>query len=247
MYQTERTDEILKILKKYHYVTVDFLVKKICYSPATIRRDLTLLQKQGLVKRSYGGVEILSEGSTPFRFRQHSMKKEKNNIAHFAASLINDNDIVFIDGSSSTQYLGHFLSQKKGITVVTNNMTLASELKESGITVYSTGGFVNETPGILAGELTNHAFSMFHADIMFFSTGGFDDNFIYESNEFYYQHHKAMLDNSDKHVYLCGSDKIGKQGKFVTCSLDKIDYLISDGKVSSKTKRMHKKTKFISV
>ena len=56
MYQSERIDEIMKILKNNHYVTVDYLVKEIKYSPASIRRDLTILQNQGLVTRSYGGV-----------------------------------------------------------------------------------------------------------------------------------------------------------------------------------------------
>lgn len=45
MYQHERINEILKILKENHYVTVDYLVKQIRYSPASIRRDLTLLEK----------------------------------------------------------------------------------------------------------------------------------------------------------------------------------------------------------
>ncbi|MBQ7038932.1 MAG: DeoR/GlpR transcriptional regulator, partial [Clostridia bacterium] len=81
MYQSERMSEIMKILNKYHYVTVDYLVEKIMYSPASIRRDLTLLEKQGLVKRSYGGVEIKSDTATPFMFRQHSMKTAKNRIA----------------------------------------------------------------------------------------------------------------------------------------------------------------------
>ena len=49
MYQQERMDEIMKILQKNHYVTVDYLVKEIKYSPASIRRDLTLLEKQGKV------------------------------------------------------------------------------------------------------------------------------------------------------------------------------------------------------
>ena len=85
MYQQERLDKILKILKNIHYSTVDYLVEQIHYSPASIRRDLSLLEKQGLVKRSYGGVEIIEENVAPFKFRQHSMKSEKNKIAASAA------------------------------------------------------------------------------------------------------------------------------------------------------------------
>ena len=246
MYQTERMDEILRILKKYHYVTVDYLVEKIRYSPASIRRDLTLLEKQGLVKRSYGGVEIKADLSTPFKFRQHSMKSAKNSIASCAAELVKDNDTVFIDGSSSAQYLGHFLTNKKGITVITNNMLLASQLKESGINTYCTGGYVSELPGILAGEITNNTFSMFHADIMFFATSGTNNGVIYGGSEVYFQHHRIMLQNSDKCVYLCGSDKIGKTQKVICATLDDVDYFISDVEMPEDIVNKYKNTKFIN-
>lgn len=247
MYQSERMDEIMKILKEYHYVTVDYLVEKIRYSPASIRRDLTLLEKQGLVKRSYGGVEIKSENSTPFVFRQHSMKNAKNKIGEQAAKLVNDGDTVFIDGSSTAQYIGHFLIHKKDLTVVTNNMTLASYLSENGIVVYCTGGFVSELPGIVSGDITNDTFSKFHADIMFFSTSGVDNGVIYGNNEIYKQHQRIMLENSDKKVYLCGSDKIGSKKNMIICSLDDIDYFISDGKIDKSLTEKYKNTEFVEV
>ena len=112
MYQQERMDQIIKILKKYGYVTVDYLVDQIRYSPASIRRDLTLLEKQGLVVRSYGGVSLKDSRGTPFKFRQHSMKTEKNAIAKFASSLVKNGDTIYIDTSSTTQYIGHFLTEK---------------------------------------------------------------------------------------------------------------------------------------
>ena len=247
MYQSERMDEIMKILNKYHYVTVDYLVEKIRYSPASIRRDLTLLEKQGLVKRSYGGVEIKSEDAAPFVFRQHSMKTAKNRIGEQAAKLVNDGDTVFIDGSSTAQYIGHFLIHKKDITVITNNMMLASYLSENGIAVYSTGGFVSELPGIVSGDITNNTFSKFHADIMFFSTSGVDNGILYSNNEIYKQHHRIMLENSDKKVYLCSSDKIGTKKNMIFGSFDSIDYFISDGKIDKKLKEKYKKTKFVEV
>lgn len=247
MYQTERMDEIMRILKKYGYVTVDYLVEQIRYSPASIRRDLTLLEKQGLVHRSYGGVEIKTEASTPFVFRQHSMKSAKNKMAQEAAKLVNDGDTVFVDGSSSAQYMGHFLVNKKDITVVTNNMLLATQLAENGVKVYCTGGYVSELPGILTGDVTTGTYSRFYADIMFFSTGGTAGGNIYSGSEAYVQHHRQMLENSRIHVYLCGSDKIEKTRNLILCSMDEIDYFITDGNVNEEMTHKHKKTNFIKV
>ena len=101
-------DAIMELLKKNHYVTVDFLVEKIRFSPASIRRDLTLLEKQGLVTRSYGGVTLSDANYAPFKLRSHSMKSVKNAIAKRATALVENGDVIFLDGSSTTQYMGNY-------------------------------------------------------------------------------------------------------------------------------------------
>lgn len=248
MYQQERLDKIIEILKNIHYSTVDYLVEQIHYSPASIRRDLALLEKQGLVKRSYGGVEILEETVTPFKFRQYSMKSEKNKIAAAAADLVKNGDTVFLDASTTTQYMGHYLSEKKDICVITNNIMLASHLKESGICVYCTGGMLTELPGSLTGAIAANTFSLFRADIMFFSEDGIDENgSITVAPEEHFIYKKAMLENSDKVVFLCGSDKIGRHSKLVQCTLDDIDYFISNKALPDSLKEKFPNTEFICV
>ena len=56
MFKCEREKEILDILKQTEYATVEYLSKKMCISPSSIRRDLSSMEAQGLVLRSYGGV-----------------------------------------------------------------------------------------------------------------------------------------------------------------------------------------------
>ena len=246
MYQQERMDEILKILKKYNYVTVDFLVEKINYSPASIRRDLTLLQKQGLVVRSYGGVRLNDANSAPFRFRQHSMKIEKNKMAQAAADLVKENDVVYLDGGSTIQYIGHFLTEKKKITVLTCNILLADYLSEHGIVTYCTGGRIVEYPGILGGQIMQNTLANFNVDIAFFSSNAFTlDGKILSSTENAAYVHKCIRKTAKKLVYLCGSDKIGGSGNFVDMTLDDIDYLISDGDLPENLKKEYNNTKFI--
>lgn len=60
MYDLERQNKILEILKEKKTISVDKLTKLIYASPATVRRDLTQMEKRGLVQRTYGGV-ILQE------------------------------------------------------------------------------------------------------------------------------------------------------------------------------------------
>lgn len=235
MYQQERMDKIMKILKENHYVTVDYLVQEIRYSHASIRRDLTLLEKQGFVKRSYGGVEIKDEKDTPFRFRQHSMKFAKNAIAKRAASLVKNGDTVFLDCSSTTQYMGHFLTNKKGITVITSNMMLAAYLFEHGIMTYCTGGKVTEYPGLLGGKWVSDFLSSFTVDIGFFSTVGINaQGVVLSSSDNGIAFVENLRKNCRKLAYLCGSDKFDSDAKFKCFSPDKLDYFISD-KLPDKT------------
>ena len=243
MYQQERMDEIMKILKKNHYVTVDYLVKEIKYSPASIRRDLTLLQKQGLITRSYGGVTYKDANISPFRFRQHSMKSAKNAIAKKAASLVKNGDVIFLDGSSTTQYMGRFLVDKKGITVVTCNMLLADFLSEHGINTYCTGGKVVEYPGILGGDFMLEFLPKFNIDIAFFSSAAFNaKGQILSMGEGSVRKHRTYRNHSKQLVYLCGSDKFDTEGKLVSLTLHDIDYFISDQNLPKELKQNYKTT-----
>lgn len=246
MYQQERMDEIMRILKKNHYVTVDYLVKEIKYSPASIRRDLTRLEKQGLCTRSYGGVTYKDANISPFRFRQHSMKSAKNAIAKKAASLVKNGDVVLLDGSSTAQYMGTYLTEKNGITVITCNMLLADFLSEHGINTYCTGGKVVEYPGILGGEIMLQSISEFNIDIAFFASNSFDlKGQVLDVSEFAHAKQRVFRKQAKNLVYLCGSDKIGADAKYVGLSLDQIDYFISDALLPESVRENFKTTTFL--
>lgn len=247
MYQQERMDEIMKILKKNHYVTVDYLVKEIKYSPASIRRDLTLLEKQGLITRNYGGATYKDANISPFRFRQHSMKSVKNAIAKKAASLVKNGDVIFLDGSSTTQYMGHFLTNKKGITVITCNMLLADFLGEHGINTYCTGGKVVEHPGILGGKFMLDVLSKFNIDITFFSSTAFNSKGeIVSHGENGAYNHQTFRKQSKKLVYLCGSDKFNTEASFIGLTLNEVDYFISDKNLPENIRNNFKSTLFLT-
>ena len=246
MYQQERMDQIMKILKENHYVTVNYLVEEIRYSPASIRRDLTLLEKQGMVVRSYGGVMLGDSNISPFRFRRHSMKIAKNAIAKKAATLVKENDIIFLDGSSTAQYMGHFLTDKKNITVITCNINLADFLSEHGITTYCTGGKIIGYPGILGGDIMINSLSSFRVDIAFFASAAFSpDGQILAMGEGGVSCHHAFRKCAKQLAYLCGSDKFGANGKFASFDLNKVDYFISDKSVSDELKQEYKNTTFL--
>ncbi len=246
MLQKERTNAIMHVLQENGYVTVKFLVEKLHYSNATINRDLNFLQKQNLVKRSYGGVEIVKTRGVRLPFRYHKMKSVKTLLSKRAAEMVKDGDVIFIDGTTTTEYMGHFLENKKDITVITNNMALVMHLAEMRIKVICLGGSVAEVPFMLCGEDTLENASNYHADKFFFSSKHISMLGIIDALGSYGDMRRKMMENSDKVIYLADHEKIGEV-KGRTFSFNDVDVVITDFGFSESVKEKYPEVEFVEI
>lgn len=229
MYQKERIDNILQIIKENGYITVKYLTEVLHYSNATINRDLNIMQAQKLVVRSYGGVELCENVSVPLEFRYHKEKQAKRHIAKRAAEFICDGDVVFIDGTTTSEGIGDYISDKKDLTVITNNMALAAHLSEYGIRAVCTGGAVRESPYMLSGNDAVRTLMRYNTDKAFFSTGGITKNgFIGANSTSYNMIHETAIKNTKKSFYLIDHSKINIDLKYNIVHLSDIDTIISD-------------------
>ena len=246
MSQTLRQQQILDILEKRGYVTVRYLVDQIHYSSATINRDLNKMEVLGLVKRSYGGVEAAKKEHLPaLPERQFYMKKEKRRIAGAAAQLIQNGDTLFLDGSTTVQYLLPFLSEKKDLRILTNNMRLAIELSNLDFDVVCLGGHVTERPHVLDGDETIEVAQKYQAHKMFFSL----DAITIDGNVHgvHYLLYKSMMKNSDEVYLLIDQTKIVQRLDTKLCDFSVLSGVISDFTFPDETKRMYPNVKFITV
>ena len=115
MFQRERIDKILSILHRRGYITVKSLTEELHYSTATINRDLNILEQMGEIRRTYGGAELTVPKTVPVMFRYEQGKTGKKRIAKAAADLVEDGDTIFMDGSTTVQYMGEYILEKKNI------------------------------------------------------------------------------------------------------------------------------------
>ena len=251
MYQKERLDEILKLVKENGYVTVKYLTNALHYSNATVNRDLNHLESQGLITRTYGGVEAKEDTGVKLPFRYHKMKAEKRKIGERAASFVRDGETIFIDGSTTGEYMAEFLAGKKDLTVVTNNMTLAIRLSEYGISVYCLGGKVVEPPSMLDGVDTVASAARHKAHKMFFSTGFVTEDGKIGTAETYYLMHQTMVENSEEVYFLADHEKadnvLPKRFNRILFDLSKVRCVISGHEFSEETKRKFPNTLFEKV
>ena len=113
MLHEERHEQILAQLKIKHAVKVNTLAKELGASESTIRRDINELDKKGLLKRVFGGAVSLSGNiaseATDIAERKQLNVEEKDRIAQYAATLISDNDFVFIDAGTTTEKMIEYL------------------------------------------------------------------------------------------------------------------------------------------
>lgn len=211
----EREKFILEKLLRQKRITVKEIAHELFISEPSVRRDLTSLEKQNLIKRVHGGAVMeetaLSRHKIPFLVREMEQSASKIIIAEKAAKLIKDNDVIFLDASTTAYCIIPFLAAKRNITVVTNGVKALTKLAEYEINTISTGGKLISSCFALIGEEAYKTIDSVNADIAFFSCRGISDNGLLTdiSAEENYLRQK-MIKNSAKSFLVCTSDKIGK-------------------------------------
>lgn len=175
MLSEERKKQILEYVNHRNAVTVQELMQKFSASEATIRRDLTELNKKGLLVKVHGGaVALQNQITTDYNVSEREMvnREEKMNIARYAATLIHPNDLVFLDAGTTTGYLVDYLDYGvcREVIFVTNAIVHATKLSAGGYTVYLTGGRIKSTTEALVGTECYACLQQYQFSLGFFGT-----------------------------------------------------------------------------
>ncbi|MDP4152280.1 MAG: DeoR/GlpR family DNA-binding transcription regulator [Bacillota bacterium] len=232
MLTLERHNKILEILNKKKSVTVNELSKKLFASPATIRRDLTAMEKSGLITRSHGGAVLYeSSNAEPSQvIREHENIKEKKVIANLAADFIKNSYSIFLDSSSTAGFLVPHLTRFRNLSVVTTGIKNALLLMEkTDVRVHVPGGMIAPNSNTITGSDTLEYISHINVDVAFISCAGIDTiSGITEGSFEQSQLKRKMLSNAKSRILLCDSSKFGHTFLCRTCDFNGIDYFISD-------------------
>ena len=228
----ERGKLILEYLEKSHFASIAELAAVIFTSEATVRRDIVKLEAIGAIKSVYGGV-VLSEyekSPVPLFLRDKENSAAKDRLAKEAAQIVTDNMTIILDSSSTVRRMCKYLSDRKGLTVITNNLRVIDELKSSDVCVISVGGTLVKERDCFVGHFAEEFIKNFKADMLFFSSQGVSESgFITDSSEVEVAIRKAMLSVAKKSVFIADSSKVGKDYPFVLARLSEISESIIEG------------------
>lgn len=175
MLPKERRALILEHLNEHEKVDIEQIAHELQVSTMTIRRDLSYLEEKDKVIRTHGGAVLNKPlvNETSFLIKESKNNEQKQLIAQIAASLIQDNSTILLDSGTTTIEIAKLLSNKKNVTVITNDIYIASVLINSEVKVIITGGELQNSVGAIFGSLTESLLKSIHVDICFLGAHAF--------------------------------------------------------------------------
>ena len=227
----ERQRQMLDIVNREKYVTVQDLCNQLYSSPATTRRDLNILEKNRSVQRVCGGaIPIYGNGQeVPYDVRVYHNNAEKRKIAQTAAKLINEASTLIIDSSTTCTYLVHQLSSFKNLTVLTNGAeSLVQLIHMSNITTIATGGIVTSSYEF-RGAITRNSIERYNAELFFLSCSSISvENGVTFTNEENASIKQLMAKHAQRKILLCDSSKFDISHFCRAFAFSDFDYVITD-------------------
>ena len=235
MYNIERQEKILEILREKKSCSVAELSKALMYSEATIRRDLNELSNGMKIRKTFGGAVILEKysSSIPREVRLRENLAVKDRIAAGAARLIEDNMTLFLAESTTVERLLPYLYGHKDLTIITNSVGIPLKLTSADITVFSTGGKLLHHSNSYVGEYARRMIQQMNADLMFFSVRGLSDSGKLTTSSTDDDVMSTMMENSRKSCLLIDSSKFGNVYPYTLCTIDKVDTIVTDAPLPS--------------
>ena len=176
--KNKRWDIILEKIRSDKEVNVNALADELEVSASTIRRDLTYMEELHMIKRYYGGAKIIEEAimEPPMAIKSDTQGQSKKRVALLAASLIKDNQMIYIDAGSSTYEMIDYIFAKN-ITVFTTGIPHISKLGKKNIHTIVLGGSVKWSTEAITGKRVLDELDKLVFDQAFIGVNGIHERF----------------------------------------------------------------------
>lgn len=234
----ERQQAILAAVEERHSVSVQELMQLLDISESTIRRDLNALDKEGRLVKVHGGAMAIGGSfhvkDDAVEYRKEINREEKIEIARYAAALIEDQDVVYMDAGTTTELMIDYITAKN-VIFVTNSFAHAKHLSQKGYTTHILGGEFKPITEAIVGEE-----AIISLDKYNFTKGFWGANGVTKVNGFTTPDvkeamvkKKSMQKTKERYV-LCDSSKFGeicsisfaefKSARIITTKIENNEY-----------------------
>lgn len=228
MSKNSRIDEILNIVNTAGSVSIGELAERTFASRSTVRRDLERLEQQGLIRRRHGGAESVLSLHPPRIIRHQRNQAQKKLIAARAAELVGQGSTIFIDASTTVQYMIPYLAAIDDLTVYTNGADTAMRLSELNIRTICTGGELIAESIAYVGTVAAETVRRVYFDAVFFSSAGFDGERVSDWSEEETALRRIVIGQSARKYFLADATKRGTRYTHTVCRVNELDAIICD-------------------
>lgn len=238
MTKDERWTYMIQHLRQQGRASVKSLSEKLGVSNETIRKDLEALEDQQLVKRYFGGAMPVEQPTKqPVELYDPSLASrmalfmdQKQAIAQLAASIIEPNDVVVLDASTTTMCMVPFIPRNQDVSVITNSYSILNSLIGfDDVNVFLTGGYLRRSSTSLLGQAAVHALDGYNANTVFMSGRAVSiGRGLMDPRDDEVEIKRKFLSISNKAYLLADSSKFTLVSSITTCPIDRFAAIISD-------------------
>jgi DeoR family fructose operon transcriptional repressor len=226
-----RHKKILEMVYQRKSVSADELAAEFGVSKITIRRDLDTLALDKLLERTRGGAVSISDLGFEeiFEDKDHSAKKEKTLIGRYMASLVQENETVFLNAGSTTLEVVRHLKGKR-VRVVTNNAACLLLDLDPEIEMILLGGDYRPQSRSLVGAVAIASLQSIYSSVTVLGINGVSIKRGFTTAvQLETSINKAMIENSSgKVVVVADHSKMNCVSSFLSCPLNRVDLLVTD-------------------
>lgn len=226
----ERKHRLEEYLQQVEFASLEDLAKFVGSSVSTVRRDLTVLEAAGTVRRTHGGARIVVPKTDEFAFstRETYQLEAKEAIGRACAGLIKPNQSVIIDAGSTTFCVAKYLEEKSP-QIVTNSLPVANLYSAAGrVEVIVSGGVIYPRLGVLVGPLAVETFAKIHADVAIMSAGGITLDGLTNSHGLLIDIQRAMIRAAAKVIMCLDHTKFGRRSVSPLSDLARVHTIVTD-------------------
>jgi DeoR family fructose operon transcriptional repressor len=224
-----RQMRIRQILETQEFVDLESLCRELEASESSVRRDLSALEGEGVLRRVYGGAMAMQANNhtLDFDWQSNRMAEEKKRIAAAAAALIEDGQTIILDGGSTTAAVARALANRS-LHVITNSLAIADILQDARqIEVTLTGGYLYPRLRAMLGPLCEQMLSGVSADVLIMGIGGITEAGFSNSNTIVVGPERKMIEVSRKVVLVADHTKFGRGAVIHLAPLNVADVVVS--------------------
>ena len=226
-----RLFEMEEYIREKKTVSLNDLCERFNVSKNTVRRDIAEITSRSDIRKTYGGVSAPHNRIPPSFTERSSVNLDKKQlIGKYAAALVEDNDIIYIDSGTTTCQMIDYLSERKGLTIITHSLDVMNKVAQyPDIDLISMSGSLNRKTLSFTGQSTIDVLRDFNIGKAFMAANGMTiQNGATQSTSIEFAIKKAVVARSNKVYLMIENRKFGETTLLTYCRPENIDKIITD-------------------